>query len=153
MPEEHAIGFEQTDGRIVNVGGLRRDPVQLDHLKTAGLEIGQGRRPHIITSEIEAGMGLADTIDGRFECVGLEVAAIEEYRTAAMRSDLDELDPLACRGPVVERTPGGSRIGAGQADGTAVAQNQFIERMAAIAGQFGKRFSVIERMRPFGSFG
>jgi hypothetical protein len=81
--------------RVVHVGRLRRQPVQLDDAEFACPERFDRRRAHVVAAEVEAGKAAAQTIDGGFECGRRQRGSIEKERSARVRADLDERHHLA----------------------------------------------------------
>src|SRR5689334_18950178 len=64
LREEHAIGLQYADGRVVNVRRFRRNAVQLEYLEAASLKVHKRRSANVEAAEVKAGKAGRNAIHG-----------------------------------------------------------------------------------------
>src|SRR3990170_4910242 len=94
--EESAIGGQQARSWLVDVRGLRGDPVELEDLEpSAGPELRDRTRAQVEASKVETRKYAGDLVEALLEGWCREVVAVAEDGAPAVIADLDQRDGAA----------------------------------------------------------
>jgi hypothetical protein len=104
-------------------------------MKAAGLEVGDGRRADVETSEVETGVRLRDRIDSGLELRRAVSRPVEENGAAAVRAELDQADALAGSGDAVVQP---REVDVREAHGPVVSQDQVGQAARTISDDLGE---------------
>ena len=99
LSKEYSISVDNAISRVVNVGRLAGNAIQLYDLKSSRkFKVLKARGANVEAAKVEALDASAYLVDRGLESIGQEPVPFTKYGTARMRSDVDQTDDLTlCR--------------------------------------------------------